>query len=54
MGTLAAWLVIGLLVTAVAGAVERARVRGAVREEPVPEAEKVQERQEELEESVAV
>lgn len=57
VGTLVAWLVIGLLVTAVAGAVERARARGVVREEAVPaaeEAEESEEAEEELEESVAV
>ncbi|WP_330309981.1 MULTISPECIES: hypothetical protein [unclassified Streptomyces] len=59
VGTLVAWLVIGLLVTAVAGAVERARARRAVREEPVPEPEpqpvtEQAEAEEELEESVAV
>nr|WP_229702497.1 hypothetical protein [Streptomyces albiflavescens] len=59
VGTLVAWLMVGLLVTAVAGAVERARARGAVRErarhavreEAVPQVEVVEE---ELEESVAV
>lgn len=67
VGTLVAWLLIGLLVTAVAGAVERVRAHGAVpahahgavraharhaaREEAVPHAE---EAEEELEESVAV
>ncbi|MFF1636179.1 hypothetical protein ACFVXA_00840 [Streptomyces sp. NPDC058246] len=37
VGTLFGWLVIGLLVTAVAGAIEHARARRAVQEEPVPE-----------------
>ncbi|WP_406350401.1 hypothetical protein [Streptomyces sp. NBC_00658] len=46
--TLVAWLLVGLLVTAVAGAVERGRARGHVQPEPVEEAE------EELEETVAV
>ncbi|MFD8418445.1 hypothetical protein [Streptomyces sp. NPDC059466] len=63
VGTLAVWLAVGLLVTAVAGAVERRRARGAVEEESAlmsPEEwerrGEAQEREaaEELEESVVV
>jgi hypothetical protein len=39
VGTLVAWLLVGLLVTAVAGGVERVRARGAVQEKPEPVAE---------------
>ena len=51
--TLAVWLVVGLLVTAVAGAVERVRARRAVTAQPVVEDER-EEAEQELEESVAV
>ena len=64
--TLVAWLAVGLLVTAVAGAVEHVRARGAVHEEPLPErqsalaedtegnAEQDAEEDAEMEETVAV
>lgn len=55
VGTLAVWLLAGLLVTAVAGGVERRRARSVVREEPAPATRGARdEAEEEVEEAVAV